>query len=537
MTLWEQVKDALRRPKQTPALAQTQTDVKPGAGGGRAQIGWLPREFAEHPSKGLTPAKLYAILSEAESGHLKAQHDLFADMEEKDAQIAADMGKRKLSLAGLEWQIAPPDQPNRIEKKAAAQADEVFRSLEVEDLLIDLADGIGHGWVNLEIPWTRDGLTRAFSQPVWRPHGWFQIDTQTDQNILRLRDGSGAGEELWPLGWVRHIHKAKSGYITRLGLYRSIVWPYLFKNYALGDLAELLDILGIPARLGTYPRGASEAEKATLLSAVAQLGRKAAGIIPEGMAIEYLEAARATGEPYTIMLDWCERVMSKAVLGGTLTTGTEQGSGAYALGRVHERGLQELVASDARQISASITRDLVWPLAALNYGIQDRTRSPRFVLDTSEAEDSEMLSKSRPVFVSLGARIPRWWLHEKTGIPEAAESEEILEASAPVTPEPAADDPEAEPKDDAPLTAKLATTRDEPDAVDAMVDQLGRDASPLVDAMLAAVRRELVAAPSLEAARDRLEALYPELNRTNLSDLFASAFVAAELSGMDEARR
>jgi phage gp29-like protein len=195
------------------------------------------------------------------------------------------------------------------------------------------------------------------------------------------------------------------------------------------------------------------------------------------------------------------------------------------------------VASDARQICASITRDLVWPLAALNYGIQDRTRSPRFVLDTSEAEDYEVLSKSLPVFVSLGARIPRWWLHEKTGIPEAAESEEILEAAAPVTPEPAAGEQDEEPKDDAPLTAKLATTRDEPDAVDAMVDQLGRDASPLVDAMLAAVRRELVAAPSLEAARDRLEALYPELNRTNLSDLFASAFVAAELSGMDEARQ
>ena len=74
-------------------------------------VGSLHREFAEHPSRGLTPAGLYAILQAAEQGDLTRQHALFQDMEEKDAQIASDLGKRKLAAAALEWQIVPPTAP------------------------------------------------------------------------------------------------------------------------------------------------------------------------------------------------------------------------------------------------------------------------------------------------------------------------------------------------------------------------------------------------------------------------------------------
>ncbi|MGZ4974665.1 MAG: DUF935 domain-containing protein, partial [Limisphaerales bacterium] len=41
------------------------------------QMAILHREFAEHPSKGLTPARLAAIFIEAEQGNLIAQAELF----------------------------------------------------------------------------------------------------------------------------------------------------------------------------------------------------------------------------------------------------------------------------------------------------------------------------------------------------------------------------------------------------------------------------------------------------------------------------
>lgn len=546
MKLLDTILNAIRKPNATPALTVTQTDIRPGEGGQRAMVGYLHRELAEHPSKGLTPARLYEILQEAESGSLAHMHALFADMEEKDAQIGSDMGKRRNTLAGMEWQIVAPDGASRVEKKAVAHAQEVFAALDVDDLVLDLTDGIGHGWVNLELPWQRDGLTRSVMQPIWRPHGWFMIDTQTNQNELRLRDGSVTGEGLWPLGWVRHIHKAKSGYVTRLGLHRMLVWPYLFQNYALGDLAELLEILGIPARLGRYPNGASEEEKATLLRAVMSLGHRAAGIIPDGMQIEYLEAAKTTADAYQIMLQWCDTVKTRAILGGTLTTGNGSGgvagvgagSGSYALGQVHERGLAALLKSDATQVSATIRRDILLPMAALNYGITSRERCPRFYIDMGETEDFKTLSDSLPIFVDMGAQIPRWWLHEKTGIPQAAEGEEILErapATAPAAPQAPAQS--AQTDSAAPLTARLATAQDQPDAVDRQVERLSRQAGPLVSAMLSTVRKELAKAKDLPAFQVRLLELYPELKTADLTELLASAFAATELTGRYEAQQ
>ena len=54
-------------------------------------------------------------------------------------------------------------------------------------------------------------------------------------------------------------------------MFRVLVWPYLFKNYAVGDLAEFLELYGFPLRVGHYPPGASEKDKVTLLRALAGL--------------------------------------------------------------------------------------------------------------------------------------------------------------------------------------------------------------------------------------------------------------------------
>lgn len=395
---------------------------------GDARIGQLKREFMEHPSKGLTPARLYQILEAAEQGDLKAQHELFEDMEEKDPQIASDLAKRRQLAAELEWQIVPPDNATPAEQRAVDHAIEVFSGLDVEDLIIDLGSGIGHGWCNLELPWARDGAQRYIEQPQWRPHSWFRLHPD-NQDELRLRDMSATGAELWPLGWVQHRHRAKSGYVSRSGLHRVLVWPYLFQNYALGDLAELLELYGLPVRIGKYPATASDKDKATLLRAVTSLGHNAAGIIPETMEIEFKEAAgKSSGaDMFETMLHWCEAAKSRAILGGTLTSGTSGDSNTNALGNVHERGQTSLIRSDVRQYASTINRDILWPMAALNFGVEDRRRAPRFFLDTGTAEDFKALADSLPTFVDMGARVPVWWLHEKTRIPQAGKDEETLQ--------------------------------------------------------------------------------------------------------------
>lgn len=543
-------------PGKAKALLARQTDADDA--GDRAMVGNLKRELAEHPSHGLTPARLYQVLEAAEAGDLRQQHALFADMEEKDIQISADLSKRKQGAAELEWQIVPPDNASAAEKKAADQAAEVFSGLDVAGMVLDLGDAIGHGWVQMELPWGRDGAYRVPEQPIWQDHTWFQAAPERPREI-RLRNGTVDGEELWPLGWLNHRHRARSGYLARVGLHRVLVWPYLFQNYALGDLAELLEILGIPARLGKYPRGASEKEKSTLLRAVTSLGHSAAGIIPESMAIEYLEAAKADGNSHHTMIAWCERAKTKAILGGTLTTGTD-GGGAYALGAVHQDGLNSLIASDARQYAETIRRDLLWPMAALNFGITDRRRAPRWYLETDETEDFKTLAESLPIFVDLGAKIPLWWLHEKTGIPIASDGEEQLKGTPqPQPPAPTGqagevneDDADGEGEGEAKMEKDETVARDDtaatrlaalrqaamPGSPQAMVDTEGdRDPGwdPLMETLMAPVLRELENGLAPEEILARLDTWYPALDDSAMVALVERSIIAAETIGRLEA--
>lgn len=498
-----------------------------------ARIGQLRREFAEHPTKGLTPQRLYRIVEEAEQGNLKAQAELFDDMEEKDAQIGADLGKRRQLSAERDWQIVPPDGANAQEKKAAEQAADVFSGLEVEDLILDLGTGIGHGWANLELAWQRDGALRYIQQPTLRPHSWFRLHPD-DQNSITLRDQSATGAELWPLGWVQHRHRAKAGYVARMGLHRMLVWPYLFQNYALGDLAQLLEIYGMPARIGKYPKNATEKEKATLLRAVVTLGQNAAGIIPEGMSVEFMEAAGkgSSSDVYKTMMDWCERAKAKAILGGTLTSGTGEGTNTNALGNVHERGQMSLIRSDVRQYAGSINRHILWPMAALNYGIEKPSRAPRFYLDTGETEDLQRLSRSLPTFVDMGAKIPLWWLHEKSGIPQAADGEDVLTPKSPAAPSPFGALRSAH------TTQPLAALRQAPAQPaqpgyyrDATLAQLEQQAQPVIDGWVHQVRALAERADSLEQLQEMIATAFDDVSETELAEVMATALEAAELAG------
>jgi len=497
-----------------------------------ARVGMLRREFAEHPTKGLTPAKLYNILEAAEQGDIKAQHELFEDMEEKDPQIGADLGKRRQLAAELEWQIVPPDGANRAERKAADHAAEVFSSMAVEDLILDMGSAIGHGFANLTLPWDRDGSLRHIGQPELCPHSWFRLHPD-DQNQITLRDMSATGAPLWPLGWVQHRHKAKPGYIARSGLARMLVWPYLFQNYALGDLAQLLEIYGMPARVGKYPRNASDKEKATLLRAVVSLGQNAAGIIPDGMAIDFLEAAQGRSDVYEVMINWCERAKAKAILGGTLTSGTGEGTNTNALGNVHERGQNSLIKSDIRQYAGTIRRDILWPMACLNFGIERVNRAPRFYLDTGETEDYKTLSESLPVFVDMGARVPVWWLHERTGIPRASDDDEVLQPKV-----------KPQPQGLGALRQALATKpvaalkQDEPirdgEEQGAQLKTLATAATDAENAQVEVIRQAVEQAESLEDLRDRLVEISAELPINDLAELMGDALAAAELAGRSD---
>lgn len=410
-----------------------QSARRPPPEGQTARLVQRQRERAGHPARGLTPARLHCIIESAEGGDLLAQSELAQDMEERSGHLAAELDKRRRAVIQLDWSVEPPRNPSARETADAAYIEECLRAIpEWEDVLYDLTDAYLHGFAALELGWAREGREWRVSTATHRPQSWFRLDRDT-RTQLRLRDDTLDGAELWPLGWLVHRHRARSGYLHRIGLVRSLCWPYLFGAYAVGDLAELLEIYGLPVKVGTYPANATSAEKTTLLQALLGIGHNAAGIIPEGMRIEFQQAAAGAADPFEALLAWSERTISKVLIGGTLTSDASGGTKTNALGRVHETALWDLVTSDTRQLAGALQSGLIAPLLMLNRGQADPRRLPRIAFDLAEPEDMAMYAQALPALVTLGLRIPRAWAQERLGIPEPEGDEDVLASAAPTS--------------------------------------------------------------------------------------------------------
>lgn len=514
--------DHLGNPIQAAAIREPQT----------AQTAHLAREFDAHPARGLTPATLHALMVAAEQGDIIRQLDLADDMEERDGHLYAELDKRKGAVAALEWAVVEPERASAAEKKLTEQLREWFAAIDdFEDLLRGMMDAALKGFSNHELVWKlQDGV--LIPAVTFRPQRWFTVDKET-RNELRLRTlGSADGEPLTPFGWISHVHKTRNGYLARGGLVRVLAWPYLFKNFATRDLAEFLEIYGLPLRLGKYPAGASDDEKRKLLQAVTQIGHNAAGIVPQSMAIEFQAAAQGVDAPFGSMIDRMDAVQSKAILGQTLTASEGQ-HGTQALGNVHNEVRLDIRDSDARQIEATLTRQLLWPLAALNVPGADPRRCPRFVLDTSEPEDLALYADALPKLAAIGVRIPVKFAHDKLRIPEPAEGEPVLRAPAP----PAAnvDGTPAEP-----AVRRAALAGDPGAAPRDALDDLADDAAeadwrpllePLVGPLLAELDRAVEAGETLEAFAARLPQLVHRMDSGPLTEQVARAAFVARLAG------
>lgn len=500
--------DARGNPIERQALDAPQT----------AQVAALAREFANHPGRGLTPQRLHNIFVGAEQGDLVAQADLFDDMEERDTHILAEMGKRRRAMLNVAWQVAPPRNASAAEKTLAGEVAEWLLDVpDFEDVLLDSLSAIGHGYSCQEIEWGREGRLLLPKSATFRPQSWFTVDRETRTN-LRLRAGSSMdGDPLWSFGWIVHTHKAKSGYLARGGLFRSLAWPYLFRNYSARDLAEFLEIHGLPLRLGKYPSTSSDVEKRTLLNAVINIGHAAAGIIPEGMMVEFQEAAKGSHDPFAWMIEWCERTVSKAVLGQNVGNDSAR-KGSLAGAEVDNDVRIDLLKSDARQLQSTLTRDLIYPMLALNRGLTDIKRCPQFVFEVVEPEDLKTYADALPKLVEGGLQIPVAWAHEKLNIPMPKDGEPVMiftKAPVPVG-----------------LRAALTAQRQiDRNPAGTLADNLQGGAADPLRAWIDQIRTMVDQADSLEALRDALLSAYGDLDPAALAAVMQMGFAAAVAGG------
>jgi phage gp29-like protein len=435
----------------------------------------------------LTPSRLAQVLLDAVEDWPRDYLTLAEEMEERDWHYYSVLSTRKRAVSGLSVTVEAASE-EAADVKLADAIRELLKAPAFGDLADDCLDAIGKGYSAVEIVWDRSGKTWQPEKYVWRDPRFFRFDYATQSELLLLTDEAIMGVPLPAYKFITHRPKLKSGLTVRGGLARLAAAAYMCKSYTLTDWMAFAEVFGMPLRIGRYSPGATQADINTLISAVANIGTDAAAILPKGMDIEFSELQKTSdggAQVFNSLADWLDRQVSKAVLGQTSTTDAISTGMGSNTANVHNDVRSDIQISDARQLSNTISCDLVKAYIDLNFGKQERY--PRVHYQVVEPEDVGTLAEALSKLVPVGLRVSAAQVREKIGFSEPKEGDEIMQAPAPVAPPAAAPAP-------ANLTqrARNRAQPPRPPPIDDTIDELGADAlrnwQELIDPMADPVR-------------------------------------------------
>lgn len=493
-----------------------------------------------HPAEGLTPKRLASILLQAAQGEPEAYFELAEDIEERDPHYAAVMATRKRSVAQLPITVkAASDAPEH--KKHAELIQQWIDDDILRASLFDILDAIGKGISVTELDWEYHGEHICPRKMTWRTQRWFTFDPADGETLL-LREGVSHAP-LAPHKFLIHRHRTKSGLTIRSGIARIACWSWMFKSFTVKDWALFVQNYGQPIRIGKYGRGATEAEKDVLWQAVMGIAGDCAAIMPKDMLVEFQEvAAKGTStDLFEKRADWCDRQISKLVLGQTTTT--DAISGGHAVSQEHRLVQEDIERSDALSVSASVNEQIIPNIIAFNFGPQERY--PKILIGRPDEVPLKEFSEAFDKLATHGLTAEESYLRGRLGIPEPGANAVLVGGRAPApvpVPGLAADPTRPPPPGLKPgaqpptmhhvgrLLSKVRHAKQLPDdVVEQLADRLSEEAASALDGMIDEVRAALSAATDLRDAAERISRL--NLSPDDLTEAMARGMALAHLAG------
>lgn len=407
--------------------------------------GWNASEVAP----ALDPAALAVLLRSAKSGDLQDYLTLAEEMEERDLHYRSVISTRKLSVTGLDPVIEPAHDDAKSTEIAEAVRRDILASPHFSDLVTNALDAIGKGFSVNEIIWDTGNTPWRPARFEWRDPRWFDYDQETGRKLL-LREGAEL-KELPPYKFVIHQPLLKSGLPIRGGFALPVSYYHLIKSFDVAGWAAFVEVFGYPIRIGKYGKNATKNDIDVLKRAVKNIGRDIGAIIPDAMSIEIMDGVKPGGSTahFEKLAEWVDKQISKAILGQTAST--EGTPGKLGNEDAQQEVRLDIMEADAKQIEATLNRDVIFPYVFLNWGRQEQY--PRLRLPVPRPEDVNGLVENVSKLVPLGFPVKRSELYAKLGLTEPGEDDEVLVGAAgPASPppeeteeeEPETEDPEEE---------------------------------------------------------------------------------------------
>jgi phage gp29-like protein len=387
----------------------------------------------------LTPLFISQIVAEADSGRPARLVDLLHESRQKSGHLHGVMTAFEMAISELEFEIAPPKDATRLEKKAAETCREALALASPAEMIAhESGEATWFGYAFTEVIWKRERgqlWPERFNPIACRRFAFRQSDGALlfDPVGRGNVDGAEAVDlvEGFPVGKIiRHTPRINGDVRVREGLARCLCWMAMFANWTVRDWAQLAEMAWKPKGFGKYKAGASEHDRAAL-RLILQRALANGYAIFNGDTTEIdlqwpQQSSSGKVSPHKELVTYFGQEISKAVLGNP--TSIEPGdNGARSSDEIRDRVTMRIREATARSLADALQRYYVAPFYALNYGTRARVGKLRFVTD--ENVDLQPFALGVKALRDAGhANIPESWVNDQTGIPERSGDEPVLGA-------------------------------------------------------------------------------------------------------------
>lgn len=282
----------------------------------------------------------------------------------RDDQCASTFGQRRLSVVAREWQVDPASE-SPLDVAAADSLRENLHKLDwdkITDLML-YSRWYGHGVA--ECMWAVEGSRVSIADIKVRDRSRFAYDIDDALYLQRLNGRF----ELMPERkfWTIRTGADHDDSPYGLGLAHYAYWPVYFKRAGIRFWLTFCEKFGTPTAAGKVPAGMinNPEQRQRCLDALNAIASETAILIPDGMEITLIEAARSGGGTYDDLVTEMDDAIAKLIVGQTAST--EGTPGKLGNDKLQSDVRSDLVKADSDLICSSFNRQVATWLTEWNF--------------------------------------------------------------------------------------------------------------------------------------------------------------------------
>lgn len=447
-----------------------------------------------------------------------------------DEEVKSAFGQRQSAVVKCEWRVDAGGE-RRKDLQAAEWLQQQLKKARWDNVTEKMLFGVFYGYAVAEIVYGVDEGKIGISAIKVRNRRRFRYGKEGELRMLTQAAMFEGVPCERPYFWDFCCGADHDDEPYGLGLAHWLYWPVLFKRNGIKFWLTFLEKFGMPTGLGKYGPDASAAEKQALLSATRAIHQDSGVIIPDGMTLELIEAARSGTADYKTLHDTMNAAIQKATLGQTAST---QGSPGKLGGNDELQGevRDDIIKADADLVCESFNEQVVRQLMAWNFPDAELPRVWRVTEEDEDlntrAERDDKIQKwgFKPTLAHVVDTYGGDWVERET--PPALDPAQAGTPSAIAGPE-FAEVGRAAVQLLARHGVQFAEARS--DTAGAIAGQLDARLKPAGSAWVDQVRAAVDGAADFAELEQKLLAMTPDMGLDDYATTFAQAMTVAHLRG------